>query len=139
MTIIFGMLSLVSVFIIFAIFYMIVTEKIKDLGIIRSAGASRQTLRQIFLGYALLIGLLGGFLGAGLGITIVHNSNEIAAALGISIWDPRLYAIDRIPDVVDYTQAAIIVLAGVVSCVAGAILPARRAAKLVVIDALRVE
>ena len=139
MTIIFGMLSLVSVFIIFAIFYMIVTEKIKDLGIIRSAGATSGTLRQIFLGYALLIGLLGGFLGAGLGITIVHNSNEIAAALGISIWDPRLYAIDRIPDVVDYTQAAIIVLAGVVSCVAGAILPARRAAKLVVIDALRVE
>ena len=139
MTMVFAMLSLVSMFIIFAIFYMIVTEKIKDLGIIRSVGASRQTLRQIFLGYALAIGLLGGLLGAGLGIAIVHYSNEIAAVLRINIWDPRLYAIDRIPDVVDYTQAAVIVLAALVSCVAGAILPARRAAKLVVIDALRVE
>ena len=139
MTLVFAMLSLVSMFIIFAIFYMIVTEKIKDLGIIRSVGATGGTLRQIFLGYALAIGTLGGLLGAGLGIMIVHHSNEIAAVLKINIWDPRLYAIDRIPDVVDYSQATVIVLAALVSCLAGAALPARRAAKLLIIDALRVE
>ena len=139
MTLVFGLLSLVAVFIIFAIFYMIVTEKIKDLGIVRSVGASRWGLGQIFLGFGLLIGLIGALLGGVFGSGIVVYSNEIAAGLGISIWDPQLYAIDRIPDRVFVGLTVWIGLFAVAAALLGAVVPARRAGKLEVVEALRVE
>lgn len=141
--VVFCMISVVAVFVVFAIFYMIVSEKIKDLGIIKSVGGSRWGLAQIFLGFGTLVGLVGAMIGTVLGVHIVWYSNEIEAVLtrlfGFRLWDPSVYAIDRIPDVVDYNQATMIALAAVVASVIGAALPARRAARLEVIDALRVE
>ena len=53
MILVFAMISLVVVFIVFAIFYMIVTKKIKDLGIVKSVGASPWQVSQIFIGYGM--------------------------------------------------------------------------------------
>ena len=144
MIVIFCMIAVVAVFIVFAIFYMIVTEKIKDLGIIKSVGGSGWVVSQIFLGYGVLVGAVGAALGTALGIAIVRNSNEIESWLdrvlgGFRIWNPEVYAIDRIPDAVDYTQAAVIAGSAVLASLIGAVLPGRRAAKLQVIEALRVE
>jgi len=143
MILVFGMIGLVAVFIVFAIFYMIVTEKVKDLGIIKSAGGSAWAIRQIFWGYGILIGIIGAVLGTTLGGLIVRNSNQIQdwlyAKFGFQLWSPDVYAIDRIPDVVDYREALLIALVAVAASLAGAVLPARRAARLNVIDALRVE
>ena len=146
---IFGLIALVAVFIVFAIFYMIVTEKIRDLGIIKSVGGSNWSVGQIFLGYGLLVGIIGAVLGAALGCVIVWNSNEIESGInaiytrlgwgGFHLWDPEVYAIERIPDVVNFPEAAIIALVAVLASITGAILPARRAAKLEVVETLRVE
>ncbi len=143
MIIIFSMIGSVAVFVIFAIFYMIVTEKIKDLGIIKSLGASKWALAQVFLGYGALVGMVGSLLGTALGCAIVLNANKIEGWLnqefGFRLWPPDIYAIDKIPDVVNFSEAAIIALVAVLASLAGALLPARRAAKLVVVDALRIE
>lgn len=140
---VFGMIALVAVFIIFAIFYMIVTEKIRDLGIIKSVGGSSWSLAQIFLGYGIFVGLIGAALGTTAGAWIVRHSNQIEAVLnrhfGFRLWDPAVYAIDRIPDRVDASEAAMIALVAVLASVLGAALPARRAAKSQVVEALRVE
>jgi lipoprotein-releasing system permease protein len=137
------MIGSVAVFVIFAIFYMIVTEKIKDLGIIKSLGASKWALAQVFLGYGALVGMVGSLLGTALGCAIVLNANKIEGWLnqefGFRLWPPDIYAIDKIPDVVNFSEAAIIALVAVLASLAGALLPARRAAKLVVVDALRIE
>ena len=156
----FGMIALVAVFIVIAIFYMIVTEKIKDLGIIKSVGGSNWSVGQIFLGYGLLVGIIGAIIGTALGCAIVCNSNEIETGINdfliwcnglfenwnwdyrfssFHLWDPDVYAIDRIPDVVNFPEAAIIALVAVLASVIGAALPARRAAKLEVVETLRVE
>ena len=78
-----------------------------------------------------------------LGAAIVCHSNEIEAVLnrwfGFRLWDPAVYAISRIPDQVDYRQAAMIAAAAVLASLAGAALPAHRAAKLQVVDALKME
>lgn len=143
MIVIFAMIGFVAVFIIFAIFYMIVTEKIKDLGIVKSVGGSRLGISQIFLGYGALVGLVGAVIGTILGILIVTHSNEIEGLLnawfGFRLWDPDVYAISRIPDAVDYGQAAVIGLVAILACILGASLPARRAAKLEVVETLRVD
>ena len=122
---------------------MIVTEKIKDLGIVKSVGGSRLGISQIFLGYGALVGLVGAVIGTILGILIVTHSNEIEGLLnawfGFRLWDPEVYAISRIPDAVDYGQAAVIGLVAILACILGASLPARRAAKLEVVETLRVD
>ena len=63
-TFLFGIISIVAVFLIFCIFYMIVVEKTKDIGIIKSVGATAGGVAGIFLGYGLAIGLVGGGAGA---------------------------------------------------------------------------
>jgi len=146
---IFGMIALVAVFIVFAIFYMIVTEKIKDLGIIKSVGGSNWSTGQIFLGYGLLVGIIGAIIGTAMGCAIVWNSNGIESGINalytrigwgsFHLWNPEVYAIDRIPDVVNFPEAAIIALVAVLASVTGAALPARRAAQLEVVETLRVE
>jgi len=143
MIVVFAMIGLVAIFIVFAIFYMIVTEKIKDLGIIKSVGGSSWAVSRIFLGFGVLIGLIGSLLGTTLGYLIVVNSNRIEGWLfsmfGFRLWPPELYAIEKIPDVVRFPEAAVIVTIAVLASVAGAALPAWRAARLLAVEALRVE
>ena len=102
-------------------------------------GGSGWGVSQIFLGYGMLVGIVGAGVGAVAGCLIVWNSNELENWLGIKLWDPDVYAIERIPDVVDYSQAAVIVLVAILASVAGAAIPARKAAQLEVVEALRVE
>ena len=143
MILVFGLIGVVAVFIIFAIFYMIVTEKIKDLGIVRSVGGSSWQVSQIFLGFGGVVGIIGALLGSALGCAIVLNSNKIEDKLydlfGFRLWPPDLYAIEKIPDMVYWPEIAIIAGVAILASIAGAALPARRAAKLVVVDTLRVD
>ncbi len=143
MVVVFCMIGLVAVFIVFAIFYMIVTEKIKDIGIIKSLGGSRWALAQVFLGYGVLVGVTGAMMGTAIGWAVVVRSNDIEGWLnrhfGFRLWDPEIYAIDKIPDTVDVTQAAVIAAVAIMAAVLGAAVPAHRAGQLVVVEALRVE
>ena len=143
MIIVFSMIALVVVFIIFAIFYMMVTEKVKDLGILKSLGSSKWSLAEVFLGFGALVGIVGALLGTALGCAIVINSNEIEGWLnhyfGFRLWNPEIIPFQGIPNVVNYTEAMVIAAVAVLACLAGAAMPARRAAKLEVVESLRVE
>src|SRR5262249_42308550 len=62
---------------ILAIFTMIVAEKTRDIGILKALGASNAGVAKIFLGYGLLLGVLGAGLGTLLGLTLTDNINGI--------------------------------------------------------------
>ena len=47
----FGIISLVAVVLVFAIFYMMVVQKTKDIGVIKSIGGSSRGVAGIFLLY----------------------------------------------------------------------------------------
>ena len=62
---------------ILAIFSMIVVEKTRDIGILKALGASNGGVLKIFLGYGLLLGVVGAVIGTGLGVAITTYINEI--------------------------------------------------------------
>ena len=139
----FGFISLVAVFMVFCIFYTIVGEKTRDIGILKSVGGSAWTVAQIFLTYGAAIGLVGGGLGVAIGWAFVHWINEIQDLItrisGREIYSSDVYAIDRLPTHVDPKSAAIIMLIGVVAAIGGALVPAVLAARKKPVDALRFE
>ncbi len=146
----FGLISIVAVFLIFCIFYMIVVEKTRDIGIIKSVGATSTGVAGIFLGYGLVIGIVGSATGLLLAYLIVHNINAIHTWLGhehnwlgfkfaMVIWDPQVYAFDTIPNRMDAMETSVIVAVAILSAVLGALIPAIRAARLNPVEALRWE
>jgi lipoprotein-releasing system permease protein len=139
----FGFISIVAIFLIFCIFYMIVVEKTRDIGIIKSVGATPGGVVEIFLGYGAIIGIIGSGLGLLAGYLIVHNINTLhdwlGRALGVQVWDPEVYAFDTIPNTMDFKETMIIVGVAIVSSVLGALVPAVIAGNKNPVEALRWE
>ena len=77
MRVLFSIVYAVCAALVLAIFWSIVHEKTRDIGILRSIGASRGGIVGIFLLYGLVVGVLGAILGLGLGWLIVKNLNLI--------------------------------------------------------------
>ncbi len=69
----FSIVYLVCGALIVAIFWAIVYEKTRDIGILRSVGASRMGIVWIFLLYGLFVGIFGAITGVGLGWLVTVN------------------------------------------------------------------
>ena len=137
------MIIAVAGFGILAIFYMIVVEKTRDIGILKSLGASGQGVMGIFLGYGLSLGMVGAGVGLALGIAFVTYINEIADLLGRvtgqPVFDPSVYYFYKIPTIINPLTVAWICAGAVLIAVMASVLPARRAARLHPVKALRYE
>lgn len=144
-TIVVGMLlfiSLVCVVLILAIFWAMVSEKTKDVGILRAVGCSKAGVAWVWLSYGLTIGVVGGALGTFAAWLLVTNINPIhdwLAARGQAIWDPNVYYLPEIPSTVDPVKAALVFGGAVVFATLGALVPALRAATMDPVKALRFE
>ncbi|MFM7243585.1 MAG: ABC transporter permease [Planctomycetaceae bacterium] len=126
---------------ILAIFFMIVVEKTRDIGILKSLGASAGGIGGIFLGYGLFLGIVGAGAGLTLGLSIAWNINAIRAGVewctGERVFDPSIYYFYRIPSIVHPFTVAWIIVGAVGIAVASSVLPALRAARLHPVEALR--
>lgn len=136
-------ISLVASILILAIFWAMISEKTRDIGILRALGASRSGVGWVWLRYGLVIGCIGGLLGVGLAWLVATNINEIhdwmGRALGLQIWNPAVYYFTEIPRHVDPINAAKVGLGAVAFSVLGAAAPALRAASMDPVRALRFE
>jgi len=83
MRILFSIVYVVCAGLVLAIFWAIVQEKTRDIGILRAVGASRIGILWIFLRYGLLIGVVGSFCGVAIAWGVVSRINDIHAALGV--------------------------------------------------------
>lgn len=137
------MIIAVAGFGILATFFMIVVEKTRDIGILKSLGASSGGILNIFLGYGLSLGTVGSGVGMVLGLLFVHYINPIADGLGAitgqEVFDPSIYYFYEIPTIVDAFTVTWIVLGAMAIAVLASVLPASRAASLHPVEALRYE
>ena len=126
---------------ILAVFYMIVVEKQKDIGILKALGASNGGVMQIFLYYSLLLGVVGSVLGLGLGLLLVKYIKEIALGLSYilqrDIFSPEVYSFYEIPTIVDVYVVAVIIAGAILIAAAAGVLPALRAARVHPVETIR--
>ena len=135
------LIMMVAGFGILAIFYMIVIEKQKDIGILKALGASSIGVMQIFLYYSLLLGSVGAGLGLALGLLFVEYIREIATVLSFflnrDLFSPEVYSFHEIPTLVDVTTVVYIMVGAILIAVAAGVLPAIRAARVHPVETLR--
>ena len=126
---------------ILAIFFMIVVEKTRDIGILKSLGASSRGVMSIFLGYGFSLGIVGSGVGVVLGLLFVYYINEISDFIskltGQKIFDDQIYYFDKIPTEIDPFMVVWVSMGAITIAVLAAVLPARRAANLNPVEALR--
>jgi len=110
--------------------YMSVIERTKEIGIMKSIGATNNAILTIFLIEAAFFGIVGGIIGCIIGIGLA-----LAAKLAIEMFAPGLPFLIIIDPFVIGGALFFSVIAGLLS----GILPARNASKLKPVDALRYE
>jgi lipoprotein-releasing system permease protein len=143
-TVLFGIISVVAVFLVGCIFHMIVQQKTRDIGIVKSVGATSFGVAQIFIAYGAAVGVVGGAIGTVFGALFVRYINEIQDLLArihpsAVVWSPEVYTFDRIPNQVDPWDAAVIYAIAIIASMLGSVIAAIRAARVWPVEALRYE
>jgi len=143
MFIILAFIILVAAFNITSTLIMIVLEKRRDIGILRTLGVSGMSIMGTFVIEGLLIGLGGTIAGVILGIVFAYYINPIAQAiawvLGIDLFNSTIYYYDRIPSVIHSNDVFWITISAVVLSFLSTLYPAWSASRLTPVDALRHE
>ena len=142
MTVMFGLVGITTVFIVLVVFYMIISHKSKDIGILKSVGVSSARIVQLFAGFAFVVGLLGSAIGTFSGWLFLSKINPIEGWLfehfKFQLWDRTIYAIGDIPNQVEFKVLAVIILSAIAACLAGALIPTWQATRLRPVETLQV-
>ena len=137
------MIIAVAGFGILATFFMIVVEKTRDIGVLKSLGAPGSGIASIFLGYGVLLGSAGSGAGVVCGLAFVWKINEIAKILawftGREVFDPTVYYFDSIPTIIHPFTIVWVSIGAVLIAIMASVLPSIRAARMHPVEALRYE
>ncbi len=124
----------VASFCIVCTLLLMVTEKGKEIAILKALGASDRAIMRIFMLEGVIIGGIGTVFGVG---------TALAACTGLAWFgvrlDPDVYYIDRLPVNVNGSDYATVAIAAFIICTIATIYPARAASKLSPVDGLRYE
>jgi len=143
-TTLFGVISLVAVFLVGCIFYMIVQQKTRDIGVVKSVGATSLGVAGIFLAYGAAVGVVGGAMGSIIGTVFVWYINEFQDLLAwispqAKIWSPEVYSFERIPNHVNARDVIVVYVVAIIASMVGSVIAAVRAARIWPVEALRYE
>jgi lipoprotein-releasing system permease protein len=135
MAIILFLIVVVAAFNIISTLIMVVADKTREIGILKSMGITDRTVLGIFMLQGLTIGLVGTGLGVALGLFLIWllDTYQFIELPG------DVYFLDTLPVALDPRDLGIIVVLSILVAFAATIYPAWQASRLLPVDAIRHE
>lgn len=135
MFILLTMVVLIGSFSIVTSLVMLVMEKTRDIAILMSMGATRRTIRRIFMLQGTIIGLTGTLLGYVMGLSLGWALKRYQF---IKLPE-NVYTLDHLPIIITLPDVLIIGASAMLLCFLATLYPARQASRLEPAEALRYE
>lgn len=134
-SIIIMIIVIVAAFNITSTLVMMIMEKRKEIGILRSMGSSRNSIMRIFMLSGGLIGLVGSLTGTLTGaiLCFIQEKHKIITL------PAEVYIIDFVPILMKFDDVLLIFIAANLICLSASFYPAWRAANLLPAEAIRFE
>jgi lipoprotein-releasing system permease protein len=137
------LIVLVAAFNIASSLIMLVKDKGRDIGILRTMGASQGSIMRVFLITGFSIGVVGDLLGFALGLTVCLNIESIRRFMSwltnTELFSPELYFLSRLPAELDVGETTAVVVMALALSLLATLYPSWRAARLDPVEALRYE
>tara|TARA_B100000745_G_scaffold123746_1_gene80403 strand:+ start:21486 stop:22727 length:1242 start_codon:yes stop_codon:yes gene_type:complete len=134
---------LVAAFNILSSLVMLVRAKTRDIAIMRTMGATRQSLMKIFVTTGFTIGAIGTLAGLAFGFLILAGRKQIVEVIGAltgqNLWDPQYRFLTTIPSKIDGMEVGLIVLLALLLSFLATLYPAWKAASTDPVQVLRYE
>jgi lipoprotein-releasing system permease protein len=132
--IILSLAILVASFCIICTLLLMVTEKSKEIAILKSLGASDRAILNIFMTEGVMIGGIGTIFGVTTGLTVTLGLKWFGVRL-----DPDVYYVDKLPINVEWSDFTLVALAALLITTLATIYPAVAASRLRPVDGIRYE
>lgn len=129
------LIVLVAAFNIVSTLTMVVTDKTREIGILKAMGMRAASIRRIFLWQGAAIGVVG----TGLGVLLGLGGAWALSRFKLIELDPSVYFIDRLPIQIEAGDVAMIVAASLLIAMVATLWPARQASRLFPVEAIRHE
>jgi lipoprotein-releasing system permease protein len=128
-------IMVVAAFNIVGTLTMVVTDKTREIGILRAMGLTSPAVARVFLVQGAVIGVVGTAIGMLLGLAVSY----VVDRSGWVRINPAIYFIDHLPVHIEWQDVAVVVLASLAIALVATVYPSRSAAALTPVEAIRHE